>query len=224
MDVLTELLSEFATRFPLPDFSAALMETPSSTVRVQGNEFYKQNNYAAAVNMYSSAIRAAILQSDLDEIHKSYGNRAQCHIQMKNYVEVVRDTSFSIYLENLDPDYHGSHDPGKLQLLAKNLQRRATAFQYLGEPTCALSDMARVIEINPTDESRAQYDKCAEQCEAKYGWRIVCASCHSPERWLAVCPCKTVAYCSPQCEKTGERMHRNIAPNCTRIGTLFKTL
>ncbi len=216
---IAELLMEpFDALYSLANAPRYNMHLSSTVYREEGNEYYRDKQYAAAVKSYTAAIYVAVLHSDFDEIHKAYGNRAQCHIQLGGFIDAVRDTSFSIYLESIDSSKDNLPNQLKLNQLARNLQRRANAFIKLGEPAAAASDLARAQAIAPGLEIAALQREAHVRCEEKFGWKIFCTSCRSARRWLKICPCRAAAYCSPACEKSGVKQHSEDSPGCRNVG------
>lgn len=196
------LLTQASIYTQIEEFSLNPEVSPTS-YREAGNVHYRGKNFTEAIAAYSIALHLALLQCNTDEILKAYGNRAQCHLQLGHSLEALRDTSLSLYHECLDPVFETVLSQDKLTILAKNLQRRSTAFLRLGEPVCAMADLARSSILQAHTETTQQLRDAAEKCEQRDGWKILCGHCRSLCRYLHVCgSCRKAAYCSLACESS----------------------
>ena len=183
-----------------------LTRSPSEW-REKGNVDYREKSYIAAATAYTHAISTGMLHSNLEEVAKACGNRAQCRLQLGSPHDALRDASLSIYVEFLDRAFGVTHDPEKIALLSKNLQRRSSAFRSLADLVPAVSDLTRAFSLTSNKETLILLKELIALCEARMGWRIICSECGALFHWLKVCSCGKVAYCSVGCDLASVAKH-----------------
>eukprot|EP00040_Diaphanoeca_grandis_P042821 m.266086 g.266086 ORF g.266086 m.266086 type:complete len:381 (-) comp65354_c0_seq1:279-1421(-) len=102
----------------------------------RGNEFFKQNNFQAAINAFTAAI-------SLDENMASlYSNRAACHIAQKDFYAGANDCSKALTL--LTPPVEANK---RSRLIARS--RRAGALAAVGDYDSALGDLREALILDP---------------------------------------------------------------------------
>jgi stress-induced-phosphoprotein 1 len=99
--------------------------------KAEGNAHFKESRYEKAIEAYTRA-----LQTVTDENEKSviYSNRAACYYQLRNFEEVVADSTESLTLSPTN---------------AKSLLRRGLAYESLEKQKLALQDLQQVLALEP---------------------------------------------------------------------------
>ncbi|KAM7539563.1 hypothetical protein Aperf_G00000023387 [Anoplocephala perfoliata] len=98
----------------------------------QGNTLFKEGKYAEAIEKYTTAIRLAPENSLL------YTNRALALCKLDRYASAEADCSIAL---NINPK------------LVKGLYRRAQARKALGKLEEAISDLKRILDIEPRNSA-----------------------------------------------------------------------
>ncbi|KJH52164.1 putative S-(hydroxymethyl)glutathione dehydrogenase/class III alcohol dehydrogenase [Dictyocaulus viviparus] len=114
-------------------------EAKASRIKEEANQFFKDQAYDVAIELYSMAIEhhpTAVL----------YGNRSMAYLKKELYGSALEDANNAI---NIDPSY------------AKGYYRRATANMALARFKKALADYATVVRAHPNDaDAKRKYDEC----------------------------------------------------------------
>mmetsp|Transcript_24238 Transcript_24238/g.38791 ORF Transcript_24238/g.38791 Transcript_24238/m.38791 type:complete len:927 (+) Transcript_24238:77-2857(+) len=105
-----------------------------------GNEHYKAKDWESAIRCYSSALD--LCGEIVSEIALGcLNNRAACHAQMKNHVEVIADASCVV-----------AQQPANI----KALLRRMVAFDATGQQEKALADASDILTMEPKNPHALQ--------------------------------------------------------------------
>ncbi|KAL6055942.1 putative Stress-inducible protein STI1-like [Balamuthia mandrillaris] len=105
--------------------------SPAMIAKEEGNLFFRQSNYEAAIAKYTKAIE---LSTNEEEKAVFYTNRATCYAQLQDHVQVVADCSEAI----------------KVKPSAKALIRRGLAYEFLEKYKNALEDMRQALALDPS--------------------------------------------------------------------------
>lgn len=106
----------------------------------RGNEFFKAENFPAAINAFTAAISLDPSQAIL------YSNRAACHLKMNDPSACAHDSTKALSL--LTPPVPAN---AKSRLLAYT--RRAAAMTSLGNHAMALLDFEEALKLDPNNDS-----------------------------------------------------------------------
>jgi len=119
-------------------------------LRDKGNAYFQAENYQAAINVYSHAIRLNCKMPSL------YSNRAACHLKLNNCFKSIEDSSKA--LELMTPAVPQNKD-GRI----KAHIRRGTAFCRLEMYVEGLMDYEAALKLNPANnELNLDADKIRE--------------------------------------------------------------
>ncbi|EFP11926.1 CRE-PPH-5 protein, partial [Caenorhabditis remanei] len=114
-------------------------EEKSHLIKCEANQFFKDQVYDVAADLYSIAI----------ELHPTamlYGNRAQAYLKKELYGAALEDADNAI---SMDPSY------------VKGFYRRATANMALGRFRKALADYQAVFKVVPNDiDAKSKFEEC----------------------------------------------------------------
>lgn len=131
----------------------------------EGNELFKQQKYAKALQSYTRAIDLSEEDQEedgldsLDDVAKPanpglqiyYANRAFCHIKMENFGSALVDAEKAT---EINPDF------------AKGWYRRGSANMALGRPKEALKDFTQLCKLAPADkDAREKLKQCQKQVQ-----------------------------------------------------------
>lgn len=105
----------------------------------KGDEFFRQQNYLAAISAYSTGIRLA------DKCFELYLNRSAAHLAQENYRRCAEDCSKA--LELLTPPV-ASNLKARVQALA----RRGAALSQLGFGRQAYEEFIAAVKLDPSNE------------------------------------------------------------------------
>nr|CDJ95950.1 Tetratricopeptide TPR-1 and Serine threonine phosphatase and Metallophosphoesterase domain containing protein [Haemonchus contortus] len=114
-------------------------EAKASKIKEEANQFFKDQAYDVAIELYSMAIEhhpTAVL----------YGNRSMAYLKKELYGSALEDANNAI---SIDPSY------------MKGYYRRATANMALARFKKALADYATVVRAHPNDaDAKRKHDEC----------------------------------------------------------------
>ncbi|SIO73197.1 protein phosphatase 5 [Babesia microti strain RI] len=116
----------------------------------RGNAAFSENNYARAIDLYTSGInclRESTSDLESTNLHIFYTNRALCHIRMENHGLAILDSEEAI---SLKPTY------------GKAYYRRGCAYLCLLKFKSAESDFVRVMKLSPDGEVRKKLHDCRQ--------------------------------------------------------------
>jgi tetratricopeptide (TPR) repeat protein len=99
----------------------------------EGNEWYRNGDYVSALDCYSCAILTRLELYDRDLAIKLLLNRAQCNLNLREYVAAVKDCTSVLHLDDL---------------CIKAYIRRAIAYENLGKFKEGLVDTEKAM-VNP---------------------------------------------------------------------------
>lgn len=105
---------------------------------LEGNELFKTGNFSIAVDVYSSGIHEifdGLTTSELELQTKLLLNRAQCNLNMREYIGAVEDCSSVISIDSS---------------CIKAFVRRAIAYENLGSFQKGLSDAEFATSLHPS--------------------------------------------------------------------------
>eukprot|EP00039_Didymoeca_costata_P012967 m.190028 g.190028 ORF g.190028 m.190028 type:complete len:203 (-) comp15636_c0_seq1:71-679(-) len=120
-------------------------------IKTNGNEFYKKQDFEAAIDVYTKAID--VCPPGREERAAYFGNRAACYFKLDKYKECVEDCSQALLVK---PSYP------KVSL------RRAVACERLEDLEVALEDYERVLQDDPGNvEARMAVKRLPAQIEEK---------------------------------------------------------
>jgi tetratricopeptide (TPR) repeat protein len=110
----------------------------ASQCYLEGNELFKTGNFPVAVEVYSNGIQdmfIGLATSELELQTKLLLNRAQCHLNMREYIGAVEDCSSVISIDSS---------------CIKAYVRRAIAYENLGSFQKGLSDTEFATSLQPS--------------------------------------------------------------------------
>jgi len=102
----------------------------------EGNAFFKDKQWAKAIEKYSAGLNEENLPADLRGL--LLANRCQCRIQLSEWQGALDDANDCLKL---------------LPSHAKCLYRRGTALEKLGKTTDALADYVKVVKLEPQNKA-----------------------------------------------------------------------
>eukprot|EP00930_Biecheleria_cincta_P055832 TRINITY_DN42092_c0_g1_i1.p1 TRINITY_DN42092_c0_g1~~TRINITY_DN42092_c0_g1_i1.p1 ORF type:complete len:1250 (-),score=214.02 TRINITY_DN42092_c0_g1_i1:186-3935(-) len=124
--VLNEVLDVQSGVEPAKDSTAAL------AAKEAGNAYLKVGNYPAAIEQYTLGISTAS-DHESELVADCYNNRAAVHVQLRNYENVVADTTECLH---------------RCPANGKALVRRAQAYQQLEKLKAAYSDITAALNTS----------------------------------------------------------------------------
>lgn len=98
-----------------------------------GNAHFKAGEIESAIDCYTESIDVSP-EDALQERSVFFANRSACYSRLGQHRDVVSDCDAAL---DLQPGY------------VKALLRRAQAYEALDDPTSALADMKKVVEVDP---------------------------------------------------------------------------
>ena len=111
-------------------------------LKTQANEYFKNEDYSKAIDLYSEAIKLDTNQAAF------YGNRSIAYLKNECFGYALNDASIAI---ELDKTY------------IKGYYRRAMAYMALGKYKEALKDFEYIMKVKPNDkDARMKYDSCSK--------------------------------------------------------------
>lgn len=105
----------------------------------KGDEFFRQQNYLAAISAYTTGIRLA------NKCYELYLNRSAAHLAQENYQRCAEDCTTA--LELLNPPVASN-----LKARTQALARRGAALSKLGFTRQAYGEFVAAVKLDPTDE------------------------------------------------------------------------
>ncbi|CDJ56858.1 serine/threonine protein phosphatase, putative [Eimeria maxima] len=129
----------------------------AEALKTEGNELFKQHQYAEAVSKYSAAIDT-IDESPLDpketQLHVYLCNRSFAHLRMENFGSAIIDAERAL---ELNPKF------------SKGYYRRGTGYFCLGNLKAAQRDFERVCQLRGGKDADAlsRLNECKKQLRAQ---------------------------------------------------------
>lgn len=108
-------------------------------LKEKGDDFFRKQNYLAAISAYSTGIKLA------DKCYELYLNRSAAHLAQENYQRCAEDCTKA--LELLDPPVE-SNLKARIQALA----RRGAVLSKLGFIRQAFGEFVAAVKLDPTNE------------------------------------------------------------------------
>lgn len=105
----------------------------------KGDEFFRQQNYLAAISAYTTGIKLA------SKCYELYLNRSAAHLAQENYQRCAEDCSKA--LELLTPPV-----PSNLKSRIQAFARRGAALSKLGFIRQAYGEFVAAVKLDPTNE------------------------------------------------------------------------
>ncbi|XP_065165276.1 small glutamine-rich tetratricopeptide repeat-containing protein beta [Atheta coriaria] len=138
----------YSNNLPLPDANASELEAEAEEYKVKGNDAMKENNYTAAIEHYSKAIKL------FNKKAIYYCNRAAAFSRMERHRDAVADCKEAI---KLDPSYGKAY--GRLGIAYANMNMyRDAANAY-----------RKALELDPNNASYESNLRLAEDKIAPTG-------------------------------------------------------
>jgi len=112
-------------------------------LKSRGNVHFQRKEWESAILCYTGAIDTVVNEDSTDppsEAATFYANRAACHAKLNEHSDVIDDCTAAL---GLQPDY------------AKAMLRRALAREALEQPTEALEDAKKALELDSTSKEAA---------------------------------------------------------------------
>lgn len=107
----------------------------STAAKERGNKFYRDGNYSAAIDEYSTAIDLAS-SNDMD-LHITYSNRCACYMKLNKFNSALEDAQACI---SLKPTW------------SKGYSRLGNCLIRLNRPSEAIYPLERALELDPENE------------------------------------------------------------------------
>ncbi|KAL4871749.1 hypothetical protein BDV12DRAFT_19263 [Aspergillus spectabilis] len=194
-----------------PDMKAAikLLRMLQKLVRTkeEGNNAFKAKDYHKAIELYTEAL--SVDQANKDMNAKILQNRAQAHINLKQYDEAVNDCTEAL---QLDPTY------------SKAQKMRAKAHGGAGNWQEAVQDYKAVFESNPTEKGIQEEIRRAEfelkKAQRKDYYKILGVSKDASETELKKAYRKLAIQYHPDKNRDGEKGDEMFK----EIGEAYETL
>ena len=122
-------------------------------LKEQGNREFKSGNYERAIESYDKVIELDRTGSDMRA--SVLFNKATCLFHLGKFAECIDSCSGAL---TLNPLYE------------KALYRRALAYEQINEFENAISDIEKMIELNPSHKSSLKevYDRLKAKRDAKF--------------------------------------------------------
>lgn len=127
---------------------------------VQGNEEFKQQNYAAALKFYTKAIYSCPKNG------LYYSNRAECYMMLGNYKDALKDSRDAVKFHG-DVKFHGEN--------VKEYDRIIKYCMSLGDITGVDEAIAKLANIDPKNETCKEYQ---EKCKCLNDLRKITDECY----------------------------------------------
>jgi dyslexia susceptibility 1 candidate gene 1 protein len=108
-------------------------------LKEKGDEFFRQQNYLAAISAYSTGIKLA------NKCYELYLNRSAAHLAQENYQRCAEDCSKA--LELLNPPVASN-----LKARTQALARRGASLSKLGFIRQAYEEFVAAVKLDPTNE------------------------------------------------------------------------
>ncbi len=105
------------------------VELTIPSLKEQGNEFFRNSNFPAAIEVYSRGIELCVDESDMAQKSVLLTNRATCYFHTQEWDRSIADATSSLAI---DPQYW------------KALYRRGVAHEQKGELGSALEDLEQL--------------------------------------------------------------------------------
>ncbi|KAH7546081.1 hypothetical protein FEM48_Zijuj01G0162900 [Ziziphus jujuba var. spinosa] len=110
----------------------------ANDAKLEGNKLYVDGQYEEALSQYELALQFAPEMASSVEIRSTcYSNRAICFLKMEKYEDTIKECTKAL---GLNPSY------------MKALVRRAEAHEKLEHFEEAISDMKKILELDPFND------------------------------------------------------------------------
>lgn len=123
---------------PSDDQNETLNERNPEFLKDKGNEFFRSGNYAAAINVYTQALKLNQLLPAL------YSNRAACYLSTGDLDNCIEDCCRAL-------DLYYPVVTSNITARTKALVRRGTAYAQSEEYELALQDYDAAVKLAPND-------------------------------------------------------------------------